>query len=164
MLFQDIPSVTPSGGVFVCAVNSRDLARNCCGAKQRDFFPSVVPNFPIFGLSSRPRDHRCTCATCDKERIHGARQCRLPSSGASNISTADDFCACASTASPSSAVRNVFAEAVYTYTESEIKRNAGNPDLVGNEEPTAVKHYASLTLGLALGCQHDRDPPRRLVC
>ena len=44
---------------------------------------------------------------------------------------------------------NVFAEAVYTYTDSEIKANAGNPGTVGNEVPEAIKHYANLTLGVA---------------
>lgn len=44
---------------------------------------------------------------------------------------------------------NVFAEAVYTYTDSDIKANAGNPGTVGNEVPEAIKHYANLTLGVA---------------
>lgn len=44
---------------------------------------------------------------------------------------------------------NVFAEAVYTYTDSEIKRNEGNPGTAGNEVPEAIKHFANLTLGIA---------------
>jgi Fe(3+) dicitrate transport protein len=45
-------------------------------------------------------------------------------------------------------VWNYFAEAIYTYTDSEIKKNQGNPDSVGNEVPEAIKHYANLTLGV----------------
>jgi Fe(3+) dicitrate transport protein len=44
---------------------------------------------------------------------------------------------------------NVFAEAAYTYTDSEIKSNSANLGTVGNEVPEAIKHYANLTLGIA---------------
>ncbi len=44
---------------------------------------------------------------------------------------------------------NLFAEAVYTYTDSEITKNEAAPGVVGNEVPEAIKHYANLTLGIA---------------
>ncbi len=44
---------------------------------------------------------------------------------------------------------NLFAEGVYTFTDSEITKNIGNPAVVGNEVPEALKHFANLTLGIA---------------
>jgi Fe(3+) dicitrate transport protein len=44
---------------------------------------------------------------------------------------------------------NFFAEAIYTYTDSEIIEDEANPGAVGNEVPEAIKHFANLTLGVA---------------
>jgi Fe(3+) dicitrate transport protein len=44
---------------------------------------------------------------------------------------------------------NVFAEGIYTYTDSKITEDEANPDAVGNEVPEAIKHFANLTLGVA---------------
>jgi Fe(3+) dicitrate transport protein len=43
---------------------------------------------------------------------------------------------------------NVFAEGIYTYTDSKITKDEANPDAVGNEVPEAIKHFANLTLGI----------------
>jgi Fe(3+) dicitrate transport protein len=44
---------------------------------------------------------------------------------------------------------NLFAEGIYTYTDSKITKDEANPDAVGNEVPEAIKHFANLTLGVA---------------
>jgi Fe(3+) dicitrate transport protein len=46
-------------------------------------------------------------------------------------------------------VWNVFAEGIYTYTDSKITKDEADPDAVGNEVPEAIKHFANLTLGVA---------------